>query len=118
MGAPPPGPKLPRLVQTAFFIFGPRRFISRMHRRCGPMVQLGTAFDSNFVMVFDPALVKDVFRAPPDRLRAGEANEVLGPALGMRSVVLLDGEEHLRQRRLMLPPFHGQRMREYEEVMR
>jgi cytochrome P450 len=114
----PPGPRLPRLVQTFFFIFGSRWFISRMARRYGPVVQLSTAFDSNFVMVFDPALVKDVFRGPPERLRAGEANEPLGPALGMRSLLLLDGEEHLRQRRLMLPPFHGQRMRAYEDVMR
>jgi cytochrome P450 family 135 len=115
--AAPPGPSTPRFIQTAHFIFGPRRFIARMHRRYGPIVKLGTSFDPNFVMVFDPALVKEVFRAPPDRLRAGEANEVLGPALGMRSVLLLDGEEHLRQRRLMLPPFHGQRMRAYEAVM-
>jgi cytochrome P450 len=114
----PPGPRLPRLVQTFFFIFGSRWFISRMARRYGPVVQLSTAFDSNFVMVFDPALVKDVFRGSPERLRAGEANEPLGPALGMRSLLLLDGEEHLRQRRLMLPPFHGQRMRAYEDVMR
>jgi cytochrome P450 len=114
----PPEPRLPRLVQTFFFIFGSRWFISRMARRYGPVVQLSTAFDSNFVMVFDPALVKDVFRGPPERLRAGEANEPLGPALGMRSLLLLDGEEHLRQRRLMLPPFHGQRMRAYEDVMR
>jgi cytochrome P450 family 135 len=116
--AAPPGPNLPRFVQTAYFLLGPRRFIARMHRRYGPIVKLGTAFDPNFVMVFDPALVKEVFRAPPHRLRAGEANELLGPALGMRSVLLLDGDEHLRQRRLMLPPFHGQRMRAYEDVMR
>jgi cytochrome P450 len=43
---------------------------------------------------------------------------VLEPALGTRSLLLLDGSEHLRQRKLMLPPFHGQRMRAYEEVMR
>ena len=43
---------------------------------------------------------------------------MLEPALGDRSVLLLDGAEHLRQRRLMLPPFHGERMRAYEEVMR
>jgi cytochrome P450 len=114
----PPGPSTPRFIQTLHFVVGPRRFLARMHRRYGPMVRLGTSFDPNFVMVFDPALVKEVFRAPPDRLRAGEANEVLGPALGMRSVLLLDGDEHLRQRRLMLPPFHGQRMKAYEDVMR
>jgi cytochrome P450 family 135 len=114
----PPGPALPRSIQTLFFLFGPRRFIRRMQRRYGPIVRLGTAFDPNFVMVFDPALVREVFRAPPDRLRAGEANAVLEPALGTRSLLLLDGDEHLRQRKLMLPPFHGERMRAYEEVMR
>ena len=66
---------------------------------------------------FDPEVVKQVFQAPADQLRAGEANALLGPVLGERSVLLLDGHEHLRQRRLMLPSFHGQRMRAYELVM-
>src|SRR4051812_3090318 len=68
-------------------------------------------------MVFDPAVVKQVFQAPPGRLHAGEANVLLGPVLGERSVLLLDGDEHLRQRKLMLPPFHGKRLKGYEAVM-
>jgi cytochrome P450 len=81
------------------------------------MVLFSTAFDPGFVMVFDPEVIKEIFRAPPDRLRAGEANAVLEPVVGRRSLLLLDGEEHLRQRRLMLPPFHGQRLKAHEEVM-
>ena len=54
----------------------------------------------------------------PEPLHAGAGNVVLQPILGSRSVLLLDGAEHLRQRRLMLPPFHGERMRAYGEVMR
>ena len=69
-------------------------------------------------MVFDPALVKQVFQGSGQQLHAGEANALLGPILGERSVLLLDGAEHLRHRRLMLPPFHGQRMQAYAEVMR
>ena len=61
-------------------------------------------------MVFDPALVKELFQGPREQLHAGEANAMLGPVLGERSVLLLDGAEHLRHRRLMLPPFHGARM--------
>jgi cytochrome P450 family 135 len=114
----PPGPRLPRFLQTAGFIFAPPRFIEACHRRYGDAVTFSTLFDSRFVMVFDPGLVKQVFQAPPDQLRAGEANALLGPVLGERSVLLLDGAEHLRQRRLMLPAFHGQRMRAYESVMR
>src|SRR3954470_3226556 len=114
----PPGPRAPAIVQTRGFLCGASRFLDRMQRRYGDMVTLGTTFDRCFVMVFEPELLKEVFRAPPERLRAGEANAVLGPALGDRSVLLLDGAEHLRTRKLMLPPFHGQRMRAYEDVMR
>ena len=68
-------------------------------------------------MLFDPELVKELFKGSPEQLRAGEANAPLGPVVGPRSVLLLDGAEHLRHRRLMLPPFHGQRMAAYESVM-
>jgi cytochrome P450 len=114
----PPGPKLPALLQTLGFILAPVQFIDAMRRRYGDVVTFSTSFDSGFVMVFDPDIVRQVFRAPPDRLRAGEANALLGTILGQRSLLLLDGAEHLRQRKLMLPPFHGRRMRAYERVMR
>jgi cytochrome P450 family 135 len=114
----PPGPRLPRLVQTLGFIFFPVPFIDGCRRRYGDVVTMGTLFDSRFVMVFDPESVRQVFRGSPEQLRAGEANAPLGPVVGERSVLLLDGAEHLRHRRLMLPSFHGQRMRAYETVMR
>jgi cytochrome P450 len=79
---------------------------------------MGTLFDSRFVMVFDPELVKELFRGPHEQLNAGEANALLGPVLGERSVLLLDGAEHLRHRRLMLPHLHGQRMQAYAETIR
>jgi cytochrome P450 len=114
----PPGPRLPRLVQTLGFIFFPVPFIDGCRRRYGDVVTMGTLFDSRFVMVFDPESVRQIFRGSPEQLRAGEANSPLGPVVGERSVLLLDGAEHLRHRRLMLPSFHGQRMRAYETVMR
>lgn len=113
----PPGPPLPRWVQTLGFLFAPVPFIEGSRRRYGDVVTFGSLFDSRFVMVFDPEAIKQVFRAPPNRMRAGEANALLGPVLGERSVLLADGAEHLRQRRLLLPPFHGERMRAYEQVM-
>ena len=113
----PPGPRLPRLLQTIGFIFVPIRWIEANRRRYGDMVTFSTALDAGFVMVFEPDLIKQVFQASPDQLRAGEANVVLEPVLGRRSVLLLDGAEHLRQRKLMLPPFHGQRLKAYEDVM-
>jgi cytochrome P450 len=114
----PPGPRLPASVQTLAFLFGARRYFDACRRRYGDVVWMSTAFDRGFVMVFDPEVVKQVFQAPPDRLRAGEANAPLGPLLGSRSVLLLDGAEHLRQRKLLLPPFHGRRLQAHESVMR
>jgi cytochrome P450 family 135 len=114
----PPGPRLPRIVQTAGFIFGGPRFLAACRRRYGGAVTLGTLFDPKFVMVFDPALVKQVFQGSNGQLHAGEANALLGPVLGDRSVLLLDGDEHLRHRKLMLPTFHGARMQSYAQTMR
>lgn len=114
----PPGPPLPRVLQTAGFLFGGARFLEACRRRYGDVVSFSTLFDSSFVMVFDPALVRQVFQGSGQRLHAGEANALLGPILGQRSVLLLDEDEHLRHRRLMLPAFHGARVQSYVEVMR
>ena len=116
-GPLPPGPRLPRVVQTAGFMFAGARFLEWSRRRYGGAVYLRTLFDDGFVMVFDPALVRQVFQGSPTQLHAGEANALLGPIVGTRSVLLLDEAEHLRHRRLMLPPFHGERMRAYAEVI-
>lgn len=71
-------------------------------------------------MVFfsDPAAVKQIWAGDPEVFRAGEANVILKSSLGANSILLLDGERHLRERRLMLPPFHGERMKAYGIAMR
>jgi cytochrome P450 family 135 len=114
----PPGPQLPRWVLTFGFLLGGGWFLERCRRRYGGAVYMRTVFDEGFVMLFDPPLVRQVFQGPHERLNAGEANQLLGPILGGRSVLVLDGGEHLRHRKLMLPPFHGRRMQLYEDVVR
>jgi cytochrome P450 len=99
-------------------MLGGPRFLEACRKRYGDAVTFGTLFDSQFVMLFHPTLVKQVFQGSGTRLRAGEANAMLGPIVGERSVLLLDGAEHLRHRRLLLPTFHGQRMQAYGDVMR
>jgi cytochrome P450 len=69
------------------------------------------------VFVSHPAAVREVFKGDPELLRAGEGNRILEASLGRRSLLLLDGAEHLAERKLMLPPFHGERMRAYGELM-
>jgi cytochrome P450 len=105
-------------VQTVGFIVGGPRYLEACRRRYGGAVSMRTVFDGGFVMVFDPELVKQLFQGPHAQLNAGEANALLGPILGRRSVLVLDGAEHLRHRRLLLPPFHGRRMQLYEDVVR
>ena len=114
----PPGPRLPRIVQTVGFLLAAPWFIDACRRRYGDAVTFRTLFDDRFVMVFHPALVKALFQGPGEQLRAGEANAMLGPIVGERSVLLLDGAEHLRHRRLLLGPFHGRRMQAFAEAMR
>ena len=114
----PPGPPLPRALQTVGFILGGTRFLEACRRRYGDAVTFGTLFDERFVMVFDPELVKQVFQGSNNQLHAGEANALLGPVVGERSVLLLDGTEHLRHRKLMLPAFHGRQLAAHIETMR
>ena len=115
---PPPGPPLPRWVQTLGFVVGGVRFLDAVRHRYGDVVTLGTTFDERFVLVFSPELVKQVFQGSPQQLHAGEANALLGPIVGRRSVLLLDGPDHLRHRRLLSPPFHGRAMLGWIETMR
>jgi cytochrome P450 family 135 len=114
----PPGPAFPRWLQTLGFMAGGVRYLDWCRRRYGDIVTMGTLFDQRFVMLFSPSAVKEVFQGSGDQLHAGEANALLGPILGERSVLLLDGAEHLRHRRLLLPPFHGRRMLAHLETMR
>jgi cytochrome P450 len=65
------------------------------------------------VFIADPAAIKQVFTASPDVMRAGESNAFIEPVVGSRSILVLDGPAHMRQRRLLLPPFHGERMQRY-----
>jgi cytochrome P450 len=69
------------------------------------------------VLVSDPEDVRRIFTAEPGVLRGGESSSILEPFAGPSSILLLDGAEHLRQRRLMLPPFHGERVQTYRRVV-
>jgi cytochrome P450 len=113
----PPRPDLSRWMMSAGFILAPTRFLDACHERVGDYFTLRPAADRVLVVTADPDAVKQVFTGDPSLLHAGEANVILGPLLGSRSVLLLDGPEHLRQRKLMLPPFHGERMRAYADAM-
>lgn len=115
----PPGPRSPALVQIARWIARPLQLLDDCQRRFGDMFTFRSPGKINFVIVADPALIKQVLTADSETLLAGKGNAtLLEPMLGKHSMLTLDGAEHLRQRRLLLPAFHGERMRAYATAMR
>jgi cytochrome P450 family 135 len=113
----PPGPRAPAALQTARLVARPVSFFEACRRRYGETFTAQVLRVGPIVFISDPASMKSLFGADRRNTIAPGRNVVLAPVLGQRSLLLLEGEEHLRRRKLMLPPFHGERMRAYEDVM-
>ena len=107
----PPGPSSPRVVQTLEWIARPTDLLRRGAARYGEPFTLRTLWaDAPMALVSDPAEIRRIHGEPSAVLRGGASSQVLEPFAGPGSILLTDGEEHLRARRLVLPPFHGERM--------
>jgi cytochrome P450 family 135 len=113
----PPGPRLPVAVQTLIWFRRAQWLLGTCQARFGDMFTLKLANEDPWVVTSDPDTIKQVFTGDPRLLHAGEGNRILMPILGPNSVLLLDDDPHLRQRKLMLPAFHGERMQRYGELM-
>lgn len=110
----PPGPRLPPAAQIARWLFRPIEFLESCRARYGESFSLTfPGFETPMVIVSRPDHVAELFKGRDHGLPPGRAL-ALEPILGSRSVLLLEGREHLARRKLMLPPFHGERMRAYE----
>jgi cytochrome P450 len=106
----PPGPSTPAAVQSLGWWARPTAFIERCRARYGRRFTIRLLGTPPFVMLSDPEELREVFTAPPDVLHPGEGARILEPVVGSNSVILLDEREHLEQRKLMLPAFHGEAM--------
>lgn len=113
----PPGPRMPSALQAIAWARRPLPFLERCQKHYGDTFTLRVRHSGEWVILADPDDVKRVFTADHTALGVGLANSVLGPLLGPRSVMLLEEPEHVRRRKLMLPPFHGERMKGYSEMM-
>jgi cytochrome P450 len=117
MAGLPPEPSWSPLNQTLRWSFRPLAFLWECRRRYGDAFSVRfLGFERPMVMISDPAAIRALYTEPANGLPPGR-NIVLEPILGPRSVLLLEGAEHLARRRLMLPPFHGERMRAYEQTV-
>jgi cytochrome P450 len=113
----PPGPRYPKPLQSVAFWTRPLAFLERCRARYGPRFTIRLPGAPPFVMLSRPDEIKEVFTAPADVLHPGEGARVLTPVVGQNSVILLDGDAHMEQRKLMLPAFHGERVERLRDVV-
>jgi cytochrome P450 family 135 len=113
----PPGPSGPPIVHTVRWMRRPIEFLDSCRRRYGDAFSVAfVGFQSPSVFISHPDAIRDLYGSRENRLPPGRT-VALEPVMGRRSVLLLEGAEHLSRRKLMLPPFHGERMRAYEAVI-
>ncbi len=110
----PPGPSTPRFVQGAYALTVPRRGFRRMRDRYGDSFTVNVPVFGQAVVISDPGEVKQLFMTKPDLADNNDVN--LGRVLGSGSFFAISGDEHRKQRKLLVPPFHGRRLAAYEKI--
>jgi cytochrome P450 len=114
----PPGPSESPALQTIRWLLRPIAFMESCRRRFGDAFGVRfLGFERPMVMLSDPEAIRALYTAHEHGLPPGRTIALL-PVMGPSSVLLLEGREHLARRKLMLPPFHGERMRSYESIVR
>jgi cytochrome P450 len=118
----PPGPRLPSPLQTLLFFGWPFAFLGTCQRRYGRIFTInlsapGEDLAGPIVYLADPAAIKQLFSLDGREGHAGAANSVLEPITGPHSILMLDREEHLQERRLIGPAFHGEALQRLEPIV-
>jgi cytochrome P450 len=114
----PSGPTfIPPMVMALPYLYRPFPMLDLYARHYPDAFTLRLPRLDNAAVFFHPDSVKEIFSLGPEDAHAGKVNSILGPLLGQYSLLLLDGAEHLRQRKLLLPPLHGERMASYGRRM-
>jgi cytochrome P450 len=113
----PPGPRMPMLLQSALTWSRTIPFFAANQRKYGPVFTLRSLPWGTTVVVNDKHLVKQIFTGDPAVYHAGDGNSLLAPVLGERSVLVIDEDPHLQARKRLLPPFHGDSVRRYGEIV-
>ncbi|WP_241153766.1 cytochrome P450 [Nocardioides pantholopis] len=114
----PPGPRLPVLVQSAAVLRFRHQFQPWLHRRYGDAFTVRLVPGGRPLVFFTrPEQAREIFAADPATFHAGKGNAILGPVMGEHSLLLQDGAEHQRARKLLMPAFHGQALRGYRGLV-
>ena len=118
MPALPPGPAIPRALQTLKWIWKPFPFMRSCARAYGDAFTIRLLGFAPLVFCSHPSAIREIFTGDSETLLAGRSNVLLKPVFGPNSILLLDGPRHRRERKLLMPSFHGERLRLYANVMR
>jgi len=113
----PDGPRSSPALQIFHWISRPYPFLDECAQKFGDIFTLRFSGLEPIVFCSDPDSIQAIFRAPPGRFTSGANNQILRVLVGDASILLLDGDRHRRQRQLLMPPFHGERMRAYNGVI-
>ena len=111
----PNGPKSPALLQLLQWVIDPLGYLETNAKQYGDMFTANMTGFPPFVIISHPQAVREIFNADAKQFDAGRTNNILGAILGDRSVVMLDGDRHRRERKLLMPPFHGERLQTYSQ---
>ena len=113
----PPGPRAHSVLQALRMHRDPLGYALAVHRRWGEPFTMSSPGFGTSVMFSSPELIGPIVAGDPDVFHAGLANRPLRPILGRWSLLTLDRSPHMRQRKLLLPPFHGERLRAYADLI-
>lgn len=116
----PNGPKTPAWVQNWQWISEPIAYMESAAKKYGDLftTPLGTQSE-NYVFISNPQAIKQILSSDTKQFTApGESNKILAPLLGYTPIFMLNGDRHRQRRKLLMPPFHGERMQTYGELIR
>lgn len=113
----PPLVQTPALWNLLQWIVQPLNFLEHCRSQYGDCFSMQLGNLARLTFFSDPQAIEQIFTANAQQFEAGRANQILRRMLGDNSLLLLDGEAHKRHRQLLMPPFHGERMRAYGELI-
>ena len=113
----PNGPHIPRWLQTLRGIAQPFDYLEQTTQKYGDIWRAEFAGFPTQIVISNPQAIQEIFTADAKLFESGSANKITQPLLGANSLVLLDGDRHTQQRKLLMPPFHGERMRAYGQLI-
>jgi cytochrome P450 len=115
--ARPPRIQLPRLVQVLRFNQRQIEFVFRARRELGEVFSMHGATEDAVAVTSHPDHVRSLFTASPEQAPSLTGESPLRPIVGPESVLTAVGPRHMRQRKLLLPPFHGEAIEAYAQTI-